>query len=308
MRRIEFFYPGSDRRTQIAATIFEPEQPPRAVLQICHGMCEYVGRYAHFAGFMAENGYAVAGNDHLGHGKSVVSEEDLGYFDEREGHRHLIADAYSLTLNLKDRYPGLPVFLLGHSMGSAVARGYCSEYAAELAGAIFSGTPVQKLPRASGLAIGWQIRKYGARGISQLLVDMSLGSFNRRIKDPATPNDWLSRDPAIVETYNADPLCTFRFTASAYRDLLHLVSVAMSPKWPQTLPADFPVLMISGEMDPCGDYGRGVKTVFSHMQKRGMTDIALRLYPGARHEVLNEINKDEVYQDVLTWCDRVLRQ
>ncbi|MBS5644507.1 MAG: lysophospholipase [Clostridiales bacterium] len=302
----EFSYVSHDGKTSIAARKYLPEGDARAILQICHGMCEYFGRYDSFARFMAGHGFIVCGNDHLGHGGSAPSPEHYGFFAETDGHLHLVEDVHTLTRRMQAEHPGLPVILLGHSMGSAIARLTAARYAASYAGAVFSGTPVQKLPRLSRILIAQQVKKHGPRGHSQLLVNLSMGSFNKRFSAEGSKNAWLSRDKAVVTAYDEDPRCTFTFSTSAYRDLLHMVSRAASPAWPKALPREFPVLVASGAMDPCGNFGKGVKKVFSYMQDCGMTHISLKLYPGARHEILNETNRDEVYADMLAWCENLL--
>ena len=301
--KVHFTYPSADGRTLIHAIRWIPdEQKPVGILQIAHGMVEFIDRYDEFARFLNQKGYVVVGNDHLGHGQSVVSENDLGYFGD-DGSDNLIADIHSLRTRTQGDYPGLPYFMLGHSMGSFLLRAYLGTYAEGLAGAIIMGTG-QHNPAV--LLAGRVISKIvaflkGARYRSNLLTGMVLGGFNKAFEPAETPVDWLTRDTAIARAYAENPLNNFRFTASAYNQMFGVFSVAESVKTAKAIPEDLPMLIISGSDDPVGAFGKGVRKAHARYQKRGMRDLTLKLIASARHEVLNEINRNQTYQYIFNW-------
>lgn len=297
---------SSDGTTQISGLAYIPLGKPKGILQISHGMCEYIGRYHRFMADMANNGFIVCGHDHLGHGESSP-EDQYGYFGEKDGYKNLVEDLHRMTLLIKDKFEPLPYFLLGHSMGSFITRLYISQYSEELDGVIICGTggpnPMSKfgttLSRLTAAVKGPYHR-------SSALDRMAFGSFNKKFSPARTSKDWLTRDEAIVDTYLNDKKCMFLFTACGFRDLTTLSTLANQAAWYESLNRSLPMLLISGTMDPVGNYGKGVKKVFDRLKNAGIRDVSLRLYPGARHELLNETNYQEVFDDINTWIGRIL--
>ena len=285
-----------------------PEGRPRAVLQMTHGMVEYIGRYEELARYLAGHGIAAVGHDHLGHGGSVASKEDYGYFGRPDGNRLLLEDIHAVTRWAKalPELAGLPWFLLGHSMGSFYARQYICEYGDELAGAILMGTGWQ--PRAAvlgGRALchllaafkGWHYR-------SRLVNNLAFGSYNRSFEPARTPNDWLNRDANEVDRYRAEERCSFIFTLNGYDSLFTGLARLCDKKLLARVPRDLPLLFLAGEDDPVGDKGRGVRKAAQSLREAGVRQIEVKLYPGARHELLVELNRREVFEDVRAFIEK----
>ena len=279
-----------------------PEGRPRAVLQMTHGMVEYIGRYEELARYLADRGIAAVGHDHLGHGGSVASKEDYGYFGRPDGNRLLLDDIHAVTRWAKalPELAGLPWFLLGHSMGSFYARQYVCEYGDELAGAILMGTGWQ--PKAAVLAgravchllaafRGWHYR-------SRFVNNLAFGSYNRSFEPARTPNDWLNRDEKEVDRYRAEERCSFRFTLNGYYSMFTGLARLCDPTLLDQVPKDLPVLFLSGDDDPVGDRGRGVNRAAQSLRAAGVRQVEVKLYPGARHELLVELNRQEVFADI----------
>jgi len=302
----EYSYLSVSKLCNIYAKSIEPEDRDsvKAVFQIAHGMAEHSARYDRFAEFLAEHGYAVFINDHLGHGKSVSGEEELGYFGRENGRDTLVGDVKTLTGIAQQEFPGKPVVLFGHSMGSFVVRKYCARYGDKIDAAIFCGTSGANPGAGIGAAIAaFVAREKGDHYRSPLLDSLAFGSYNSHFKPPRTKFDWLTRDNEIVDRYIEDPLCGFLFTALGYRELFKLLQDISSKNWYRNVPYILPMLLVSGEEDPVGSYGKGIREVSAGLKKSGHQDVTVKLYPGGRHEILNELNRDEVYQDILDWAD-----
>ncbi|MEG1761871.1 MAG: alpha/beta fold hydrolase [Hydrogenoanaerobacterium sp.] len=298
-------YLSSNGTDMISAKLFVPTQTDiLGVLQICHGMCEYIDRYRAFAQYLCGKGFVVCGNDHIGHKGSVKSEADLGFFGEKDGHLFLVNDVRTLTHMVKEQYPGIPYFLMGHSMGSFVARCCAARFGEEYDGLILSGTGGKNPLAAAGKRLADVFCKtQGARGRSRVLDKLIFGKYNERFEH-RTEKDWLTRDKAVVDLYVADSGCAFSFTNAALRDLLELNIMSNAPEWADALPKKLSVYLFSGSEDPVGDYGKGVRQVYDSIKKAGLFDVTLKLYKGGRHEMLNEINRSEVYSDVYEWLKR----
>lgn len=278
------------------ARIWKPARQPRAVVQLMHGMAEHIDRYAPLAQALNEAGYLAAGLNHRGHGAQA---ERLGYFAPEKGWDCLVEDAHAFSLRLRAEYPGLPLILLGHSMGSFAAREYALRYGKELAALVLSGTGHYgpALCRA-----GWLLARCAPQRRPAALVDKIAFSANNKPFSPArTPFDWLSRDAAAVDAYIADPLCGFVFTGSAFSDFFGGLLRLTDEKRLRALPADLPVYFFSGDQDPVGQMGEGVKKTADSFRRAGVRSVTVRLYPGGRHEMLNETNREEVTAELIAW-------
>ncbi|MDK2807291.1 MAG: hypothetical protein PWP24_20 [Clostridiales bacterium] len=297
-------FSSSNKVDTITYYIYRPLLPPTAVLQLSHGMCEYVERYDHFIDFMTEHGILVCGNDHLGHKNSAKDRDGLGYFAPKDGWKYLYEDLAHMTQIIKEEYPELPIFLFGHSMGSFIARAYLATYGSMLDGAIICGTAGSNPSLSMGQLIIRLIKRVkGERYRSKFLDNLMFGAYNKKYTSVRTNKDWLTRDEVIVDRYRNDPYCIFTFTCSAFYDLSLLLSYVSSDAWYQKLPKKLPLFLISGSMDPVGDYGKGFREVAERLQKQDLTDFSYTLYPEYRHEILNELGKETVYEDVLTFIN-----
>lgn len=323
----EFYFPSSDGITQIRALKWIPDSriQPKGILLLVHGMVEFIDRYDPFASFMAENGYVVYGHDQLGHGASIRNgdEKYWGYFGkneysessgyagsnkddgERDGRDTLIRDIRSLQSIALDEYPHLPCFLLGHSMGSFLARAYLCIYGSGLKGAVLSGTGWQSASTVNtGLLICKTIaHRKGWFHRSPFIQNIVLGGNNKQFEPARTPADWLTRDKDIVDRYTKDKRNQFVFTCSGFYTLFSTLSYLNNRANLDRMPRDLPVLFISGALDPVGANGEGPKKAAVQFKSLGMKNTDIKIYPGCRHELLNELNKEEVYKDVLNFLD-----
>lgn len=300
----EFFYPSSDGAHRCYAREWLPEGTPRAVVQIVHGVAEYVGRYAAFASWLAGKGFVVVGEDHLGHGKTADNEK-FGYFGPKNGWELVVKDVRRLRELEGEKYPEIPYFILGHSMGSFLTRTYLIDYPGTVTGAILSGTGQESALTVGGgkLLCGLICLTKGPDAHSSLVHDMALGAYNRKFAPNRTSSDWISRDEKVVDRYLQDPLCTFMPTVGMYRDMMGGLQYIGSPKNLKKMYKTTPIYFFSGSRDPVGQDGRGVEKVADLFRAAGCTDVTVKLYPDGRHEMLNELNKMEVYQDILSWLE-----
>lgn len=295
-------YPSSNGTSPITYYVYKPANPPKAILQISHGMCEYIERYEDFANFMAGHDILVCGNDHLGHRRSVSSKEDLGYFAPKDGWTYLPKDLSLLTRRMKEQYPGVPYFLFGHSMGSFIARTYLVQFGDLIDGAIICGTAGANPVLGAGKALIGAIKAIkGERFRSPFINKIMFGSYNNKYENPRTSEDWLTRDTAIVDEYREDEYCTFIFTTSAFKDLTLLLEYVNSESWFSNVSKVMPLYLISGDMDPVGNWGVGIREIEDKLKAQGLKDFTCKLYPEYRHEILNEVGKEDVYEDILQW-------
>ncbi len=302
MKKETFFLDSNDKKNRLHGFFWLPDEEPRAVVQLTHGMSEYINRYDPFARFLAENGFAVVGHDHLGHGETAKSEADLGFFTDRDGDRIVIDDIHLITLEAKKRFPGKKIILLGHSMGSFMTRRYLAVYSKDLDGAVIMGTG--NIPGALAgvgkFCAKVSVRFRGGRYRSKFLTALALGSNNKPFKPNRTPVDWLSRNNDNVDRYVKDPLCGFFFTSAAYRDFFTVLGKLAKKEGFDTIRRDIPLLIISGELDPVGGK-KACTAVKAQYDQLGFTDVTLKLYPEDRHEILNETDRDQVFSDILQW-------
>lgn len=304
----EFTFPSTSGLADIHCASYIPENGEvKAVMQIAHGMAEHLERYEKFASVLCDNGIAVYINDHVGHGKSVKNDDELGYFGKRDGWKCFVEDCCELSLIAKKENEGKPFIFFGHSMGSFVARAYSFKYAKDIDGAIFCGTAGPNPAAGAGIILAKLIAKVkGDHHRSKLINAVGFGSYNSKFED-RTPFDWLSRDNDEVDKYIADPYCGFLFTAPGYVDLFSVLSYVSSKEWFAGLNKELPVLMIAGEMDPVGEYGAGVKKVEAMLKNAGKENLETILYKDARHEILNESRCfDKVCEDVIGWIEKTI--
>lgn len=301
----DFYFNSSTGKNKIHARMCVPDAEPRAIVQIIHGIAEYIDRYDEFMSFLADNGIIAVGTDHLGHGKSIESEEQTGFFAYDNGWDYAVRDEEVLRLAMHENYPELPIIVFGHSMGSFMARTLLIRYPDAFNAAIISGTGNQGAALVNGgLFMGNLVTGLkGAHHYSKFLNNLAFGSYNKIYDNPKTEYDWLSRDEANVQKYIDDPLCGFIPSCSLFRDMMTGVKFITNKKNLTAMNKDMPVYFISGDMDPVGECGKGVQKAYNNFLEAGMKDVSIKLYPGGRHEMLNEINKDEVYTDILAWLD-----
>lgn len=302
------FYYDSCGIGRIHACIWAPGGEPKAIIQIIHGIGEHAERYDHFAEYLTTQGYMVVAEDHMGHGKSIGEEGTLGYFEG--GWFNAVDDSVMLMNYMKEEFPGTPYILFGHSMGSFMARTILCKYPEkELAGAIICGTgwqPAFALP-ALIKVVEAICKKTGERNPSEKLDNMIFGGYNKKVEHQRTKRDWLTRDNAIVDAYNADPLCGFTASCGLLRDMMKGIHFIEQPENLAKMNKKLPVWFIAGGDDPVGNYGKGVKQAADAFRKVGMEKVGMKLYPLCRHEIHNEINRDEVYEDVAQWIENVLK-
>ena len=304
---IDFTLPSTVPGRTLHAFRCIPEGEVRAIVQLSHGMVEFIDRYKPLAEDLAGRGILVTGHDHLGHGGSIRTKDDYGYFAEPDGNRAVLDDLHAMTTLTKQLYPGVPYFLLGHSMGSFYARQYLCEYGAELDGAILMGTGYQPkalvtlartVCRMLAVFFGWQHR-------SKLVRDLSFLGYNKGLEG-RTPHDWLNRDPAEVDKYRADERCMFTFTLNAYYSMFTGILRLYDPDFLNRMPKDLPLLFLAGDADPVGEQSKGVQRAIDSLKAVGVQNITQKFYPGARHELLVEINRQEVFADIGNWLDQQL--
>ena len=304
IRTTHFHYPSARDGCSIHALEWAPEGPPRGIVHLVHGISEHIGRYDETARFLAEHGFLVCGEDHLGHGRTVT-DGSYGFFAPENGWTLAARDVRALRKLEGARHPNLPYFLLGHSMGSFLTRTYLILWPGTVSGAVLMGTGQEPAPL---VALGKRIsalecRRLGPRGVSPLVHTLSLGAYNRRFRPSRTPSDWLSRDPAEVDAFLADPLCQSRPTVSLFRDMMGGLQLIARRDQLARMDPSVPVCFLSGQGDPVGGMGRGVEQVVRMFQDAGCRDLSLHLYPGARHELFHEQNRREVWADLLDWLE-----
>ncbi|MDQ7093714.1 alpha/beta hydrolase [Desulfosporosinus sp. PR] len=298
----------SGEGTEIFGYKWLPEQTTKVkgLVQIAHGMAETGARYERVAEKLTANGYIVYIHDHRGHGKTAQTLDKLGILAETKGFKWLVEDLHQLSGMISKDYPELPLFLLGHSMGSFVTQKYIMLYGKALKGAILSGSCGKQgilLSAALYLAKA-EVKKHGRKARSEKLTKVTLGNYNKAFKPKRTDFDWLSRDAAEVDKYIQDPFCGTVFSAGFFEDFLGGLKDIEDKRNLALVPIELPIYIFSGEKDPVGKNGRGVIKLVKTYQKMGLRDVSYKLYQDGRHEMFNEVNRDEVIGDVIAWLDR----
>ena len=304
VKKEELYFDSRDREHKIHAVKWMPEaEKPVCILQIVHGMAEYIERYDDFAGYLAERGILVVGDDHLGHGKSVKEGEPYGYFCKEDAPTVLVRDEHRLKKMIQQQYEDVPYLILGHSMGSFITRNYLLRYGSGMDGAIIMGTGMQPKPVLRfGMALAaLQGAVFGAKHVSRFINAVSFGAYNKKIRSPKTAFDWLSRNEENVKKYMNDPLCGFTFTANGFRTLFQLIYNLHDKEKLKKMPHSLPVFFVSGAEDPVGNYGKSVEQVYRSFREIGMENVQLKLYPQDRHEILNETDREDIYADLYRW-------
>ncbi len=311
MKREDFTFESRDNQTKLHAVRWEPDEgiSPVGILVIVHGMSEHVDRYEDFASFMTGHGFIVTADDHLGHGKSAVDGK-YGYFCKQDPATVVVRDVHRLKKITQEMFPGLPVFILGHSMGSFILRNYLFRYGKGIDGAIVMGTGMPPKAVAGGLKftsfVGCLFGK--SEKPSNFINNMGFGSYNKRIANPRTGYDWLTTVDSVVDKYIADPECGFVFTCNGFKTLAELILRLHKKDNLEKMPVTLPVFFVSGAEDPVGDYGEAVKKVYKSFVDEGMQKVEMKLYEGDRHEILNEKDKETVYEDIFGWIRKTMEQ
>ena len=312
MSEIRFFentYLSADGHSRVHYCVWTPEGvAPLGIIQLSHGMCEYVMRYDAWARRFCEAGFIFCGNDHLGHGNTAPDEAGLGFTAPRGGDAMLVEDVHTLTAMMRAEHPALPIILYGHSMGSFVARAYLTKYGDEIAAAIISGTGGPEAPAGLARHIAHLVAALrGDHHRSKLLTALAFGSYNKRFKEEKSTLSWLTRDEETRKGYGADVFCRYTFTAAGYDTLFSLLASVSRRDWAERVPKHLPMLLISGDADPVGNYGKGVKKVYDRLLAAGCTRTEIKLYEGARHEPHHETNRDEVFADLIHFIKGALQ-
>ena len=298
-------FKSSNLKNTIKYYVYHPNTEPVAIVQISHGMCEYIERYENFINFLLENSFIVCGNDHLGHGGSAESKDDFGYFSKKDGWICLYEDLYKLTSIMKSEYPKLKYFMFGHSMGSFVLRAYLTKYSKYIDGAIICGTSGGSSILDVGIFLAKVIRFFkGDRYRSKFIKKLSFMGYNKRYDNKRTELDWLTSDESVVDKALNDERYMFVFTVSAYIDMFTLLKFISKKDSLDNIRKDLPIFLITGGMDPVGEYGKGVEKVYNALKAASFDHVQFKIYENARHEILNESIKGETHMDLLQWIQK----
>lgn len=285
----------------------ESRKEYKGIVQIVHGMQEHIGRYEDFATFLAKQGYIVVAHDQLGHGKTAKQKNEYGFFAPKNGWKYLVDDVHLLYKQEKEKYPEIPYFIFGHSMGSLIVRTYLIRYQDKLEGAILSGTSGQKSLLRTGILLTKLLKVFkGQKYKSELMEYLVTGSFNRKFKPNETNVDWISRDKDTIQFYLKDEDNGKKFTLQAYEDLLK-GTLFLSKQKNINKTQDIPIVLFSGDKDPVGENAKGVIRAYHMLEKANLQDVTIRLFKDGRHEMLHEINKEEVYRFILNWIEKRIK-
>ncbi|BAP86500.1 alpha/beta fold family hydrolase [Paucilactobacillus hokkaidonensis JCM 18461] len=298
----EFHFKSTDRQTNLYAKMWLPENNPVGVIQLIHGMAEHINRYSEFAEFLVNQGFIVVGDDHLGHGHSATNH-NLGYFCSGDAVHILLQDEINLCHKIKKDYPSLPYILIGHSMGSMMAQCLLPILDQDIDGSILIGTSATHPELGPVWPLICALNKVAPHRIGRFLDAMAFGSFskpfNRHVKF-----SWLTHSPEIINQYDLDPWSGFTFTNNGFHTLFSLTKRATNPNWVSGIRRDLPILIASGTHDPVGKFGRGPRYHFNLLEKNDFTGVTLKLFDKMRHEILNETDRQQVYQFIARWLGK----
>lgn len=303
-----FTFLSNDGKTAVHAVKWTPDSGEyKAILQITHGMVEFIERYAPFAEFLTTKGYMVVGHDHIGHGQSVASQEDWGFFCEGTPSDVVVEDIHKLRNLIQEDNPEVPYFMLGHSMGSFMLRKYLAIHNEKLRGAIIMGTGFtpENMTNLALKLTGFVGKLRGSRHRSKFIQGLAFGAdykgFDMTGENPE--NSWLTKDVDIVKAYYNEPRCTYMFTVNGYKGLFEAVNYSCNPENAAKIPKKLPLFIVSGAQDPVGGLGKGVKESYDMYKEAGMLDLTYKLYENDRHEILNETDRQVVFEDLLAWMN-----
>ena len=309
MNKNEFYYLSADGKTQIHAVEWIPDEKPKAILQIAHGVTEYILRYEQFAEYLVEKGIMVVGNDHLGHGKSIAKDSEPMYFGPTGSWKWAVEDMYTCTKMIKEKYPEIPYYMLGFSLGSFLLRTYLIEYPKAIDAAIIMGTgetsPVQ-IALAKFIA-NKEAKKVGENHTSPMIKKLTFDTYNKFFAPNRTDYDWLCSDNEGLDEYIADTMRGGNLSAGLFREMLSGMKFTSEIKNLKKMNLDTPILFISGDEDPVGEKGKGVIKAYHKFQNIGMKDVEIKLYPKLRHDILHEKCKKEIYEYVYNWIEKKLK-
>ncbi len=302
-----YSFPSATETADIFVQACFPEgnESIKGVISVVHGMAEHTARYIPIAEYLCSKGYAVFMHDHAGHGKSVSSGENLGYFSKEDGNEKIVDDVKQVTELIKKELPGKPLILWGHSMGSFVTRRFIAKYPDVVNGAVICGTSGANPAAGAGILIAKAVGKLlGGHHRSNFLDTMAFGTYNSKFEQK-TGFEWLSVNNENIEAYVKDPLCGYKFTSSGFKDLFSLLKSVSGKDWYSAVP-DIPLFIISGDMDPVGNYGKGVREVYDKLTASAHSKVSIKLYEGLRHEIHNEAERYIVLDDIVNFADSVL--
>lgn len=308
-KMIEGTYLSADGKTDVAYYIFDPKvkMMPRGIVQITHGMQDYILRYKELIEHLNNNGYIVCGNDDLGHGKTSKSAKTDGFFDYKNGNKKVLADIYTLTKIVKDKYGNIPYFLIGHSMGSFFARYYAYMYGEELSGLVLLGTSGKVIGTGFAIKLLSLLKTFkGKDKECAMLENIMLKKYYKYIDHVQTGKEWVTSDNEKLIEYENDPRCSFKFKIATYQDMLKTLKFVNSKKWARGIDKNLPIAIYSGSHDPVGDYGKGVSWVYGLLETQKVKNLQLKLYPKARHELHNETEsiRQEFLNDIVIWLNK----
>lgn len=307
MSKSSFTYKSNDDITEINAVKWEVDKP-KAVIQIAHGVTEYIDRYDEFAKYLNDNGFVVVGNDHIGHGKSISKEKGPMYFGKEGSWDYAVEDLFTLYSKTKEEYPDVPYFVLGFSLGSFLVRTLLIKHPEIGDGAILMGTGQTSWLniKLGQMMANNEAKKHGDNSFTEKIDELTFGTYNKKFKPNRTKLDWLCSNEEALDKYLEDSSRGESFSAGLFRELLSGMMFDRDKDNIKKMNSDLPILFLSGDSDPVGDYGKGVTQAYSDFKKCGIKNLDIKLYPGLRHDILNEKNKEEVYSDVVEWTDKIL--